>query len=48
MVLSSCDSGIGKVKADGILGMARAFILAGAQAVLTTLCLIMVVPPTST
>ena len=37
VVLSSCDSGRGAVKADGIIGMARAFILAGAQAVLTTL-----------
>ena len=37
VVLSSCDSGRGTVKADGILGMARAFILAGARAVLTTL-----------
>ncbi len=37
VVLSSCDSGRGTVKADGIQGMARAFILAGAQAVLTTL-----------
>ena len=37
VVLSSCDSGRGEVKADGILGMARAFILAGDQAVLTTL-----------
>ena len=37
VVLSSCDSGRGAVKADGIQGMARAFILAGAQAVLTTL-----------
>ena len=37
VVLSSCDSGRGMVKADGIQGMARAFILAGAQAVLTTL-----------
>ena len=37
VVLSSCDSGRGDVKADGIQGMARAFILAGAQAVLTTL-----------
>ena len=37
VVLSSCDSGRGAVKADGILGMARAFILAGAQAVMTTL-----------
>ena len=37
VVLSSCDSGRGNVKADGIQGMARAFILAGAQSVLTTL-----------
>ena len=37
VVLSSCDSGRGVVKADGIQGMARAFILAGAQSVLTTL-----------
>ena len=37
VVLSSCDSGRGVIKADGIQGMARAFILAGAQAVLTTL-----------
>ena len=37
VVLSSCDSGRGDIKADGILGMARAFILAGDQAVLTTL-----------
>ena len=37
VVLSSCDSGRGTVKADGILGMARAFIVAGAQAVITTL-----------
>ena len=37
VVLSSCDSGRGTVKADGIQGMARAFILAGSQAVLTTL-----------
>ena len=37
VVLSSCDSGRKLVKADGIQGMARAFILAGAQSVLTTL-----------
>ena len=37
VVLSSCDSARGAVRADGIIGMARAFILAGAQAVLTTL-----------
>ena len=37
VVLSSCNSSRGTLKADGIQGMARAFILAGAQAVLTTL-----------
>ena len=37
VVLSSCDSSRGTVKADGVQGMARAFILAGAQAVMTTL-----------
>ena len=37
VVLSSCNSGMGAVKADGIQSMARAFILAGAQAVLTAL-----------
>ena len=37
VVLSSCNSGRGVLKADGIQGMARAFILAGAQSVLTTL-----------
>ena len=37
VVLSSCDSARGMVKADGIQGMARAFILAGAQSVLTTM-----------
>ena len=37
VVLSSCDSGCDIVKADGIQSMAHAFILAGAQAVLTTL-----------
>ena len=37
VVLSSCDSGRGMVRADGIIGMGRAFLLAGAQSVLTTL-----------
>ena len=37
VVLSRYDSGRGTVKADGIQGMARAFTLAGAQSVLTTL-----------
>ena len=37
VVLSSCDSGRGTVRADGVQGMCRAFLLAGAQAILTTL-----------
>ena len=37
VVLSSCDSGRGTVKVDSIQGMARAFILAGARSVLTTM-----------
>ena len=37
--LSSCDSAWGMVKADGIQGMTGAFILAGAQAVLTIIIL---------
>ena len=37
VVLSSCDSGCGMVRADGIIGMGRAFLLAGAQSVLTAL-----------
>jgi len=37
VVLSSCDSGRGQVKADGVIGMARAFLSAGAQSVLVSL-----------
>ena len=37
VVLSSCDSGRGIVKMDGIQGIARSFLLAGAQSVLTSL-----------
>ena len=37
VVLSSCDSGRGMVRADGIIGMGRAFLFAGAQSILTTL-----------
>ena len=37
VVLSSCDSGRGTLKAEGIQGIARSFLLAGAQAVLTSL-----------
>ena len=37
VVLSSCDSGRGVFKVDDVQGMARAFLLSGAQAVLTSL-----------
>ncbi|XP_065893673.1 tetratricopeptide repeat protein 28-like [Dysidea avara] len=37
VVLSSCDSGRGQVKAEGVIGMARAFLSAGAQSVLVSL-----------
>ncbi|XP_065920020.1 uncharacterized protein [Dysidea avara] len=37
VVLSSCDSGRGQVKAEGVIGMARAFLSAGAHSVLVSL-----------
>lgn len=37
VVLSCCDSGQGKITADGVVGMARAFLGAGARSVLMTL-----------
>ena len=37
VVLSSCNSARGRLSADGVVSMARAFLLAGAQSVLTTL-----------
>eukprot|EP00731_Ephydatia_muelleri_P036075 Em0199g1a len=37
VVLSSCNSGRGTVRADGVQGMCRAFLVAGAHAILTTL-----------
>ena len=37
VVLSSCDSARGQVKAEGVVGMARAFLSAGAQSVLVSL-----------
>lgn len=37
VVLSACSSGIVPVAADGIMGLGRALLLAGAQAVLVTL-----------
>ena len=37
VVLSCCDSGQGQITADGVVGMARAFLAAGARSVLMTL-----------
>ena len=37
VVLSSCDSGRGAMKAEGIQGIARSFLLAGAMSILTSL-----------
>ena len=37
VVLSSCDSARGQVKAEGVIGMARAFLSAGAHSVLLSL-----------
>ena len=37
VVLSCCHSGQGKVSSEGVVGMARAFLFAGARSVLSTL-----------
>ena len=37
VVLSSCDSARGQVKAEGVIGMVRAFLSAGAHSVLVSL-----------
>ena len=37
VVLSSCDSARGQLKAEGVIGMARAFLSAGAHSVLVSL-----------
>ena len=37
VVLSCCHSGRGEVKAEGVVGMARAFLCAGARSVLVSL-----------
>lgn len=36
-VLSCCHSGCGEIRAEGVMGMARAFIAAGARAVVASL-----------
>ena len=38
VVLSSCDSGQGQMEVEGVIGMARAFLSAGAHSVLVLLC----------
>ncbi len=42
VVLSSCDSSRGTVKADGVQGMARAFLLAGEHTEYTLVCMYMI------
>ncbi|KAK3698162.1 hypothetical protein QZH41_006985 [Actinostola sp. cb2023] len=37
VVLSCCNSGRGEVKAEGVVGMSRAFLAAGARAVVASL-----------
>lgn len=37
VVLSCCDTGLGKVTGDGVLGLSRAFLAAGAACVIVTL-----------
>ncbi|MBI4914338.1 MAG: CHAT domain-containing protein [Acidobacteria bacterium] len=37
VVLSGCDTGRGRITADGVLGLGRAFLAAGARAVLVSL-----------
>lgn len=37
VVLSACNTGAGKITADGVIGLARSFLLAGASAVIVSL-----------
>lgn len=37
VVLSSCDSALGKITGDGVIGLSRAFFVAGANSVIGTL-----------
>jgi CHAT domain-containing protein/tetratricopeptide (TPR) repeat protein len=37
VTLSACDTGLGRVSSDGVLGLSRAFLVAGARSVLVSL-----------
>ncbi len=37
VALSACDTGLGPISADGVLGLSRAFLVAGARSVLVSL-----------
>ena len=37
MVMSACNSGLGEIKAEGVMGIARAFLFAGAAATVVSL-----------
>ena len=37
VTLSACESGLGPISADGVLGLSRAFLIAGARSVLVSL-----------
>ncbi len=44
MTISACESGLGPISADGVLGLSRAFLVAGARSVLVSLWRVADVP----